>query len=146
MCVRPPASVFNNVGTLVCCEKPGEGRESSVRDDERERVSSCCSFCEYVPPPWTCLQNGLCSSGSEKTLLSLLVIWARYSWPEERTRKGGRCWRRRRREVKKGFPSSYGIYLPSSPSGSFGRGPETDSFCELARSEVAISVRQQSQG
>lgn len=32
------------------------------------------------------------------------------------------------REVKKGFPSSYGIYLPSSPSGSFGRGPNSDSL------------------
>lgn len=32
-------------------------------------------------------------------------------------------------EVKKGFPSLYGIYLPSSQSGSFGRGPDSDSLC-----------------
>lgn len=47
-------------------------------------------------------------------------------------------------EVEKGFPSSYGIYLPSSPSGSFGRGPNCDSLCELGRSELAASVEQSS--
>lgn len=47
-------------------------------------------------------------------------------------------------EVKKGFPSSYGIYLPSSPSGSFGRGPNSDSLCELGSSEVAIFVKRRS--
>lgn len=36
-------------------------------------------------------------------------------------------------EVKKGFPSLYGIYLPSSPSGSLGRGPNSDSLCVLVR-------------
>lgn len=43
--------------------------------------------------------------------------------------------------VKKGFPSSYGIYLPGSPSGCFGTDPNSDSLCELGRSEVAIFVR-----
>lgn len=42
--------------------------------------------------------------------------------------------------MKKGFPSSYGIYLPSSPSGSLGRGPNSDSLCELGRSKVTIFV------
>lgn len=49
---------------------------------------------------------------------------------------------RRRREFKKGFPSSYGIYLSGSSSGSFGSGSNSDSLCELGRSEVAICVRQ----
>lgn len=54
---------------------------------------------------------------------------------EEEDEGGGR-----EQAVKKGFPSSYGIYLPSPPSGSFGRGPNSDSLCELGRSEVAIFV------
>ncbi len=84
-----PLPVLNNVGMLVCLIKKTKQKQGAECYEKAESLL-CCSFCVYVPPPWTCLQNGLCSSGSEKTLLSLLVIWARYSWPEERTRKGGR--------------------------------------------------------
>lgn len=111
---------------------------------DRERGLLCCSFCVYVPPLWTCLQNGLCSSWSEKTLLSLLVIWARYSRPEERTKKGGggAAGGGRESEVKKGLPSSYGIYLPASLSRSSGRGPKSGLFCELSRNKVAVSAQE----
>lgn len=135
--------VLYNIGTLVCFLKKNKKRREGVMwEMMRETVSFAVHFV-YMSLPLG-LQNGLCSSGSEKTLLSLLVIWARYSWSEERTRKGGRWWGRRREggRVKKGFPSSYGIYLPGSPSGCFGRDPNSDSLCELGRSEVAIFVRQ----
>lgn len=42
--------------------------------------------------------------------------------------KGERVALGRRSEVKKGFPSSYGIYLPSTPSGSFGRIPSSETL------------------
>lgn len=43
--------------------------------------------------------------------------------------------------VKKGFPSSCGIYLPCSPSACFGRGPNSVFLCEPGRSEAAAFKR-----
>lgn len=89
----------------------------------------CCSFFMYVPPLWTYLQNGFCSSQSEKTLLSPAgnlnpVFMARGTNKEGRREVVGQEGAGGGRAVKKGFPSSYGIYLPGSPSGSSGRGPK----------------------
>lgn len=42
--------------------------------------------------------------------------------------KGERVVLGRRSEVKKGFPSPYGIYFPSTPSGSFGRIPSSETL------------------
>lgn len=86
-------------------------------------------------------QNGLCSSEEKDFVetagnLSLLFM--------ARTRKGremvGEETEEREREVKKGFPSSYGIYLSASPSGTFGRGPTSDSLCELSQRRLVILV------